>query len=100
METGKRASMREGPLAQLFRRTDGDEQTERDRRERAPAEPPRRPEPEPEPPERSFDQRASEAARRAEERARRREQDAQYERGLSRYEGTPSPEERLRSVFS
>ena len=100
METGKRASMREGPLAQLFRKTDDDEQTERDRRERAPAEPPRRPEPEPEPRERSFDQRATEAARRAEERARRREQEAQHERGLSRYEGTPSPEERLRSVFS
>ena len=100
METGKRASMREGPLAQLFRKTDDDEQTERDRGERAPAEPPRRPAPEPEPPERSFDQRATEAARRAEERARRREQEAQHERGLSRYEGTPSPEERLRSVFS
>jgi cell division protein FtsZ len=100
METGKRASMREGPLAQLFRKTDDDEQPERDRRERAPAEPPRRPEPEPEPHERSFDQRATEAARRAEERARRREQEAQHERGLSRYEGTPSPEERLRSVFS
>jgi cell division protein FtsZ len=100
METGKRASMREGPLAQLFRKTDDDEQPERDRRERAPAEPPRRPEPEPEPRERSFDQRATEAARRAEERARRREQEAQHERGLSRYEGTPSPEERLRSVFS
>ena len=100
METGKRASMREGPLAQLFRKTDDDEQTERDRRERPPAEPPRRPEPEPEPRERSFDQRATEAARRAEERARRREQEAQHERGLSRYEGTPSPEERLRSVFS
>ncbi|HVD55341.1 MAG TPA: cell division protein FtsZ, partial [Thermoleophilaceae bacterium] len=55
---------------------------------------------EPEPRERSFDQRATEAARRAEERARRREQEAQHERGLSRYEGTPSPEERLRSVFS
>jgi cell division protein FtsZ len=100
METGKRASMREGPLAQLFRKTDDDEQTERDRGERAPAEPPRRPAPEPEPPERSFDQRATEAARRAEDRARRREQEAQHERGLSRYEGTPSPEERLRSVFS
>jgi cell division protein FtsZ len=102
METGKRASMREGPLAQLFRKTDDDQQTERDRGERAPAEPPRRPAPEPEPAprERSFDQRATEAARRAEERARRREQEAQHERGLSRYEGTPSPEERLRSVFS
>mgnify|MGYP003288109629 CR=1 FL=1 len=34
MASGKRASMREGPLAQLFRKTDEDEQTERDRRER------------------------------------------------------------------
>jgi cell division protein FtsZ len=100
MESGKRASMREGPLAQLFRKTEDEEQAEAERRQRPPAEP-RRPEPDPEPrPERSFDQRATEAARRAEERARRREQEAHTERGLSRYDGTPSPEERLRSVFS
>jgi cell division protein FtsZ len=48
----------------------------------------------------SFEQRATEAARRAEERARRREEESHRERGWSRYEGVPSPEERLRSVFS
>jgi cell division protein FtsZ len=102
MASGNRASMREGPLAQLFRKTeeDGDQQ----RQERRAAEPPRREEP-PAPEhetraEHSFEQRATEAARRAEERARRREQEAQRERGMSRYERTPSPEERLRSVFS
>ena len=103
METGKRASMREGPLAQLFRKTEDEPDAERkERKERPPAEPPRR-EPPPEREtraERSFDQRATEAARRAEERARRREQEARQEGGLSRYEGVPSPEERLRSVFS
>ncbi len=104
METGKRASMREGPLAQLFRKTEEDEPEAKRQDDRPPAEPPRR-EPAPQPPretrgERSFDQRATEAARRAEERARRREQDTHSERGMSRYEGVPSPEERLRSVFS
>jgi cell division protein FtsZ len=90
METGKRASMREGPLAQLFRKT---EQDEAPQRKEQPPEPESRA-------QRSFDQRATEAARRAEERAQRREQEAQQERGRSRYEGVPSPEERLRSVFS
>ena len=91
MASGKRASMREGPLAQLFRKTEeegkpqGEERPAPERETRA---------------EHSFEQRATEAARRAEERARRREQEAQRERGMSRYEGTPSPEERLRSVFS
>jgi cell division protein FtsZ len=102
MASGKRASMREGPLAQLFRKTE--EEGEPQGEERRSAEPPRREErPAPEREtraEHSFEQRATEAARRAEERARRREQEAQRERGMSRYEGTPSPEERLRSVFS
>jgi cell division protein FtsZ len=102
MASGKRASMREGPLAQLFRKTE--EEGEPQREERRSDEPPRRDErPAPEREtraEQSFEQRATEAARRAEERARRREQEAQRERGMSRYEGTPSPEERLRSVFS
>jgi cell division protein FtsZ len=102
MASGKRASMREGPLAQLFRKTD--EEGEPRAEERRPAEPPppeKRPAAERQTrAEHSFEQRATEAARRAEERARRREQEAQRERGLSRYEGTPSPEDRLRSVFS
>ncbi|MEA2377393.1 MAG: cell division protein FtsZ [Thermoleophilaceae bacterium] len=120
MASGKRASMREGPLAQLFRKTEDDATPEAHSQEsQAPSEPRTgRPLPEdgpspqatrqvPEPQaqeehseDRSFEQRATEAARRAEERARRREEESHRERGWSRYEGVPSPEERLRSVFS
>jgi cell division protein FtsZ len=112
--------MREGPLAQLFRKTEDDATPEANSQEsQAPSEPRTgRPLPEdgpspqatrqvPEPQaqeehseDRSFEQRATEAARRAEERARRREEESHRERGWSRYEGVPSPEERLRSVFS
>jgi cell division protein FtsZ len=112
--------MREGPLAQLFRKTEDDATPEAHSQEsQAPSEPRTgRPLPEdgpgpqatrqvPEPQaqeehseDRSFEQRATEAARRAEERARRREEESHRERGWSRYEGVPSPEERLRSVFS
>ena len=137
MASGKRASMREGPLAQLFRKTeDEDESTEAPRedalreepKQRAsqqegigapPARPaasaqPRggRPLPEggpspqitrqpPEPAARSMEltEAARRAQQRAEERARRREQESGHER-ISRYDGVPSPEERLRSVFS
>ncbi len=63
MATGKRASMREGPLADLFRKTDPEARPEAERPE------PSRGEPRREPP-----------------REERRE--------------TPSPEERLKSVFS
>ncbi|HYN50280.1 MAG TPA: cell division protein FtsZ [Thermoleophilaceae bacterium] len=87
--------MREGPLAQLFRKTEEEETTPAPKREERPPAPERETRG-----ERAFDQRATEAARRAEERARRREQESQSERGMSRYEGVPSPEERLRSVFS
>ena len=110
MASGKRASMREGPLAQLFRNTE-DESTPEAPARQAPA--PRTPAPRPEPPTRpepapradrraegNFEQRATEAARRADERARRRDEESQPERGRSRYEGVPSPEERLRTVFS
>ncbi|MEA2420275.1 MAG: cell division protein FtsZ [Thermoleophilaceae bacterium] len=120
MASGKRASMREGPLAQLFRKTEEDGAPEAKRDEsQAPSEPRTgRPLPEdgpspqatrqvPEPQaqeeradDQSFEARATEAARRAEERARRREQEPERERGWSRYDGVPSPEERLRSVFS
>ena len=137
MSSGKRASMREGPLAQLFRKTDDDPQkpegpppSEAKPAEAKAAEPkagrplpaggpspqatrqipaaqahaasrePAETEPEIPTEERNFEQRATEAARRAEERARRREEEEQPERGWSRYEGVPSPEERLRSVFS
>jgi cell division protein FtsZ len=131
--------MREGPLAQLFRKTEDEagpdakrEDAQREEPRREESEAPRQPRtgrplpedsspqatrrtPEPqaqeeshgEPPasterhqDSSFEQRATEAARRADERARRREQEPERQRGLSRYEGVPSPEERLRSVFS
>jgi cell division protein FtsZ len=131
MATGKRASMREGPLAQLFRKTEEDSagaqpgsdapaepRTGRPLPEDGPGPQATRRVPEPQahaeaaegeapargerPPaeDRTFEQRATEAARRAEERARRREEEAPRERGWSRYEGVPSPEERLKSVFS
>ena len=140
MASGKRASMREGPLAQLFRKTeDEDESTEAPREDAlgappaepaASAKPPRsepasraeppastqprggRPLPEggpspqitrqpPEPAARSMEltEAARRAQQRADERARRREQESGHER-VSRYDGVPSPEERLRSVFS
>ena len=85
MASGKRASMREGPLAALFRNTDadgvGDEPREKDDVRREPVEReeprselrPREPEPQPDPPRPPA-------------------------RG--RYEGVPTPEERLRTVFS
>jgi cell division protein FtsZ len=122
MASGKRASMREGPLAQLFRKTEDDagpdaKREEAPRREegKPPSEPrtgrplpedssPQAtrqvPEPQAQEEHTDFEHRATEAARRAEERARRREEEEPRERGWSRYEGVPSPEERLRSVFS
>jgi len=125
--------MREGPLAQLFRKTEEDDDSQREQPRREESKPPSEPRtgrqlpddsspqatrqvPEPQAqeeihgappaePEASakhteFEHRATEAARRAEERARRREEEEPRERGWSRYEGVPSPEERLRSVFS
>ena len=116
MASGKRASMREGPLAQLFRKTEeGDarpeqkpRQEERPAEERAPEQDPKlgRPLPEggpapqvtrhvPEPQAQTehhdLGGRRTEAARRAQEREERR---------ATRYEGVPSPEERLKAVFS
>jgi cell division protein FtsZ len=119
MATGKRASMREGPLAQLFRKTEdegearpGPESPKADEEPRAgrppepqrqvdrrgtPAEPGARAErPHADPPH-GFERRATEAARRAEEREQRRRE---REQRWSRYDGPPTPEERLRSVFS
>src|SRR5918992_6410602 len=137
MASGNRASMREGPLAQLFRKTEEDEPQRKEepgeeRRQEPHAEPrqesrePRggrplpkggpspqitRPRPEGEPsgrrqgraPESGRGMELTEAARRAQqradERARRREREAEHE-PYSRYDGVPTPEERLRSVFS
>jgi cell division protein FtsZ len=119
MATGKRASMREGPLAQLFRKTEDEgearpepESPKADEEPRAgrppepqrqadrrgtPAEPGARAErPHADPPH-GFERRATEAARRAEEREQRRRE---REQRWSRYDGPPTPEERLRSVFS
>jgi cell division protein FtsZ len=120
MASGNRASMREGPLAQLFRKTEDDKETPREEprreeqaRQERPATEPRagRPLPEggpspqitrqpPEPrPSMELTEAAKRAQARAEERARRREREAQEE-PWSRYDGVPTPEERLRSVFS
>jgi cell division protein FtsZ len=125
MASGKRASMREGPLAQLFRKTEAEARPEEAGADERTVEPREgRPQPEggpseeaegrrpiesgrseqhelreerrPEPPH-GFERRATEAARRADEReARRREREQRW----SRYGGVPTPEERLRSVFS
>jgi cell division protein FtsZ len=136
MASGNRASMREGPLAQLFRKTEDDEP--RDERRDEPRderrEEPRRDEPRHEEPRsrepragrplpeggpspqitrgrpqgatpqatggrRDLTEAAKRAQQRADERARRREREAEQE-PWSRYDGVPSPEERLRSVFS
>src|SRR3954453_16859937 len=83
MATGKRASMREGPLADLFRKTD--EQEARPEAEQAEPEPQQRPEPRRAEPRREP---STEAARRAEEPDWRSET------------RNPTPEERLKSVFS
>jgi len=118
MASGKRASMREGPLAQLFRKTEEDDARPKDKPRQE--EPPRqeeqrrseeepklgRPLPEggpapqvtkhvPEP--QGQTERMTEAAKRAEEReARRVEREGRY----GRHEGIPTPEERLKAVFS
>jgi cell division protein FtsZ len=122
MASGKRASMREGPLAQLFRKTEEDEarpkdkprQEEPPREERASDQEPKlgRPLPEggpapqvtkhlPEPQAHAeshhLEDRMTEAAKRADEReARRAEREGRY----GQHEGIPTPEERLKAVFS
>jgi cell division protein FtsZ len=129
MARGKRASMREGPLADLFRKTDpSDPPPPEERRPEPPPETQDRPEPQSTrhipatqarvqaerdaERRRVAEQRRAEADRRgeAEQRARerRREARASTEAGRqleerpsrSRYEGVPSPEDRLRSIFS
>jgi cell division protein FtsZ len=145
MSTGKRASMREGPLADLFRKTEEDSRPA-GRDEPKPAQKPEKAErPEPqltrqvpaqqahaqeelreerrranEERQRVEEQRRIEAeqrgdaerraaerrleARRSTEAARRMDEHpstAEHpHQGVSRYEGVPSPEERLRSVFA
>ncbi len=104
MASGKRASMREGPLAQLFRQTDAPDAPEgrpdadevrRDAEEvrREAVQRPERQELRPPEPR----------AEREPERRREPAWEPHEERqspARSRYEGVPTPEERLRSVFS
>ncbi len=93
MASGKRASMREGPLAALFRNTDADGVGDEPRE----AEDVRR-----EPVERAAPAPPIEGAGRSELRPREPEArpDPPRPPARSRYEGVPTPEERLRSVFS
>jgi cell division protein FtsZ len=110
MASGKRASMREGPLAQLFRKTEEDQARpeQKPRQEEPQREEPKLGRPLPEggpapqvtrhvPQPQGQTERMTEAAKRAEEREARR---GEREERWSRYEGVPSPEERLKSVFS
>jgi cell division protein FtsZ len=108
MASGNRASMREGPLAQLFRKTEEEHAEgkaaekkanpeERHRSGPDRARPLEHDEKEPPPRAPAPTARMTEAARRAEEREERRRE---REQRWSRYEGVPSPEDRLRSVFS
>src|ERR1700760_668512 len=99
MATGKRASMREGPLADLFRRTTEDNPPRQEQRE---PEPPAAPAPEPTSP-------ASESIQTTPERAtpehRRRahpslESDARSPMIDEPEREIPSPQERLRQAFS
>src|SRR4051795_5407742 len=146
MSTGKRASMREGPLADLFRNTEKETRPtgkpEEEPKPKAEDRPAERPEPQitrqvpaaqaheqqelqeqrrranqerqrAEEAQRLEAERRAEGERRAQERraearrsteaARRMEErddpDAPRQ-GVSRYEGVPSPEERLRNVFA
>ncbi|HYI99197.1 MAG TPA: cell division protein FtsZ [Thermoleophilaceae bacterium] len=93
MASGKRASMREGPLAALFRKTDEEDAAQAEGR-----------------PEDQRREARKSAASREEPAAQRREQPrrepgpetpaARDGRSAGRYDGVPTPEERLRSVFS
>ena len=114
MASGKRASMREGPLAQLFRKTDDEDARPEQKPPHQEEEGPKlgRPLPEggpapqvtkhvPEPQgnteRHGSTERMTEAARRAQEReSRRTEREERY----GRHEGIPTPEERLKAVFS
>ena len=92
MDNAKRASMREGPLAQLFRKTDEEEG--------APKEEPKREEERrrPEPPRQEAERR--EPPRRPEPPRRQAPAPEPQTPAAGRYETTPTPEERLRTVFS
>ncbi len=92
MASGKRASMREGPLAALFRKTEEEGLEPEAKQRHEERESARRGERKEEPrAERSRREPAPETPA-ARERAE--------QPGVSRYDGVPTPEERLRSVFS
>ena len=88
MASGKRASMREGPLAALFRKTEDEGLQDGAKKPDAKA---------PAPPKQAASKPAVEQPR----REPAPETPAGRERATtSRYDGVPTPEERLRSVFS
>src|SRR3954447_24817655 len=89
MATGKRASMREGPLADLFRKTD-----EQEARPEAEQPEPQLPEPRREEPRREEPRRERPAGRSTAAARRAEESDWRAETRI------PTPEERLKSVFS
>ncbi len=95
-----RASMREGPLADLFRKTEEDKPREEPKPEpRREPDPPAAREPEHREVQRYERPEPSPRPGRAPETpAARREPEAAP--SPSRYEGVPSPQERLKSVFS
>jgi cell division protein FtsZ len=97
MATGKRASMREGPLAQLFRKTDEDGQAEQEQPQAEAAPETRRPASERAPvgEQRRPTERAPEARPAPASPAGERQRATG-----SRYDGVPTPEQRLRSVFA
>jgi cell division protein FtsZ len=100
MGTGKRASMREGPLAQLFRKTDEEARPESRPEDREPKAG--------EPPEGGAKPRSARQAseRRPQERFREEPRPPRApvrspaEERRTRYEGVRTPEERLKTVFS
>jgi len=95
MASGKRASMREGPLAALFRKTEEDGL----QGEGKGAEGKRREQPARERQEKVEPRREQAHREPGPETPVAREQDGDRP-SVSRYEGVPTPEERLRSVFS
>ena len=108
MASGKRASMREGPLAALFRQTEepqrGQEESTQGRGAAGGRAPQRRAAPCPGGRDAQAPG-ARAASRVAARRARARHPEPEPAReqrrpATSRYEGVPTPEERLRSVFS
>jgi cell division protein FtsZ len=90
MASGKRASMREGPLAALFRKTEEEGLQDEAPREEKPRGKGR---------QAASDERAGESGAQT-PAARGRAARSEDRPSVSRYDGVPTPEERLRSVFS